>query len=111
MPFVLLKLLIDRSNPFWLQKSFEDKLGAIIVNGAGRLGGIELCAKTIQHYYYDCGIVTVPFYACFNRTIKHHGERLPVPLSKEITSPLDTLVAEIHALANKLFLGKALCPK
>ena len=102
MPSVLLKILMDRSNALWLAEKFKGKLGAVIVNGASRFGGIELCAKNIQHYFYDCGMFSVPYYACFNSSLNHSEERFPEPLPAELRVPLDKLAEEIRAAGKRV---------
>ncbi len=101
MPSNLAKILMDRTNSIWLEKGLKGKTGAIIVNGASRFGAIELNAKNIQHFFYDHEMINVPFYACFNNSIKHSDEKFPNPLPKELTDPLDKLAQEITNLLNR----------
>lgn len=98
MPSNLAKVLMDRTNSIWLEKGFKGKIGAVVVNGASRFGAIEQNAKNIVHFFHDHEMINVPFYACFNNSIKHPHERFPDPLSKGLTDPLDKLSGEITAL-------------
>jgi len=100
MPSNLAKVLMDRTNSIWLEKGLKGKMGAVIVNGASRFGAIEQNAKNIVHFFHDHEVINVPFYTCFNNSIKHPHERFPDPLPKDLTDPLDKLSIEIKTLAD-----------
>lgn len=103
MPSNLAKTLMDRTNSIWLEKGFKGKMGAIIVNGASRFGAIEICANNIMHFFHDHEMINVPFYACFNNSIKHPNEKFPNPLPKDLTDPLEKLSKEINSLIKRSY--------
>lgn len=102
MPSTLAKVIMDRTNAIWLERGFKDKLGAVIVNGAAEFGAIEMNAKNFVHFFHDHEMINVPFYVCFNQSIRYLNERFPSPLTKEISEPLDKLAQEIIRLSSRL---------
>jgi multimeric flavodoxin WrbA len=98
MPSGLLKVVMDRTNAFFAQKQLKGKYGSVIVNGAGNPGGIELNAKNCQHFFYDHGMMTLPFYVCITESHNQPQQRFESPFSDHIKLALEQLCKEVEML-------------